>query len=141
MRTLLLFFLLLALNACSQKPQPINFGKDACHTCKMTIIDKKFGAEIITNKGKIFKFDDLICMVSFINSGSEYEISQKLIIDYQKENNFLDAEKTSYFVSESLHSPMNGNAAAFTNLEEAKKFQNDKPGEIMDWNGVFNRVK
>lgn len=143
MRLFILFFVFIAFNACSQQSEPINYGKDACHTCKMTIIDKKFGAEIVTRKGKIYKFDDLVCLVSFIktNAISNEEINNKLIIDYQKENNFLNAEQSVYFVSDDLHSPMNGNAAAFSEKAEAQKFQNGKKGIIMDWNEIFNKYK
>ncbi|HEY3387683.1 MAG TPA: hypothetical protein VGK46_14315, partial [Saprospiraceae bacterium] len=54
--------------ACSQDPEPLRYGKDTCYTCKMTLMDKKFGAELVTAKGKVYKFDDVNCMVNFINS-------------------------------------------------------------------------
>ncbi|MFL5807903.1 MAG: hypothetical protein ACJ749_00200, partial [Flavisolibacter sp.] len=55
--------LVLALNSCSTKPQPFAYGKDVCDDCSMTIMDPKFGGEIITKKGKVFKFDDAHCLV------------------------------------------------------------------------------
>jgi copper chaperone NosL len=36
--------------SCSNDPQPLQYGKDACYACKMTLVDKKFGAEIVTKK-------------------------------------------------------------------------------------------
>ena len=109
----------------------------------MTIIDKKFGAELVSTKGKIFKFDDLVCMVEYLNDGliSENDISKKLVIDHQTENNFIEVEKATFFVSNELHSPMNGNAAAFINQAAALKYQDDKQGLIMDWNQVYNKLK
>jgi hypothetical protein len=56
----------LLLPGCDSGPQPINFGKDSCAECNMTIVDKRFGAEFVTGKGKVFKFDDVNCMVEFI---------------------------------------------------------------------------
>ena len=143
MRIFVLFFVLTTFTACSQQPKPLKYGKDECSACKMTLLDKKFGAEIITNKGKIYKFDDLVCMVGFLkgNESITKEISKKLVTDYQKENSFIDAEKAFYFTSEDLHSPMNGNAAAFLTKEEALKFQNGKQGVIMDWSGVYTKLK
>ena len=44
------------LLACSVEPKPINYGRDACHFCKMTIVDNQHAAEIITLKGKAFKY-------------------------------------------------------------------------------------
>jgi len=72
-------FMLLFIS-CSTKPQPIQYGKDVCDHCKMTIVDQKFGGEIVTKKGKAYKFDDLICMAKFLGTGSvkEDDIAQKL---------------------------------------------------------------
>ena len=39
--------------------------KTPAYTCKMTLVDKKFGAEVVTKKGKVYKFDDLNCMIKF----------------------------------------------------------------------------
>jgi copper chaperone NosL len=134
---------ILFLEACNQGPQPISYGKDDCAACKMTIIDKKFGAEIISIKGKVFKFDDIICMIEFLNSGiiTENQISKKLVIDFQNENSFIEVEQATFYVSNELHSPMNGNAAAFINKEAAIKYQDGKQGLIMDWNQVYNKLK
>ena len=63
-----LFFLL--LTSCSTKPEPFAYGKDNCHTCKMGIMDPKFGTELITTKGKIYKFDDVSCMQYFLKSNT-----------------------------------------------------------------------
>jgi len=54
------------LTACSHEPDPIRYGKDACAHCKMTIMDKRFSAELITAKGKVFKFDAAECMAGFL---------------------------------------------------------------------------
>ena len=41
------------LTGCSTEPLPIRYGQDNCDFCKMTISDHRFGAEIVTKKGKI----------------------------------------------------------------------------------------
>ena len=53
--TLLAFFV---LTGCNPKPEKIAIGKDACAECKMTIMDPKFGGEIVSKKGKVFKNRD-----------------------------------------------------------------------------------
>ena len=51
--TILPFFLYLScFQSCNAGPVPIKPGKDNCQFCKMTISDIRFGAEIITAKGK-----------------------------------------------------------------------------------------
>ena len=47
------------------KQEEINYGVDACAYCKMNIVDPKFGAELITKKGRVYKFDAIECMVNY----------------------------------------------------------------------------
>src|SRR6185436_10723719 len=88
----------ISLLSCNVKPEPLTMGKDACYTCKMTLMDNKFGAEIVTKKGKIYKFDDLNCMINFNNSGYEPKenIEQRLVVDFTQTDKLIDATKTYY---------------------------------------------
>ena len=50
-------------------------------------MDPKFGGEVITKKGKIYKFDDLHCMVSFLKSGGsrlKKILRKNVIINFEK---------------------------------------------------------
>ena len=49
---------------CSPTVEPITFGDDQCTFCKMSIVDKRYGAEVLTTKGKVFKYDALECMIN-----------------------------------------------------------------------------
>jgi len=110
------FGLMLFITSCNTKPEPFAYGKDVCDDCKMTIMDPKFGGEIITKKGKIYKFDDSHCMIHFLKAGvvKEADIAQTVFIDYENQKNFLDVKTAFFVVSPQLKSPMNGNAAAFS---------------------------
>src|SRR5688572_13689262 len=83
--------------SCSTGPDPIHFGQDNCHTCKMTLMDNKFGAELVTKKGKIYKFDDMRCMVNYLNSGIEREdeFAHKMVINFANPGNLIDATEAS----------------------------------------------
>jgi len=52
MKVLFIIFLLGLTYGCTVEPEPLVYGADICHTCKMTLMDPKFGAEIITKNGK-----------------------------------------------------------------------------------------
>lgn len=129
--------------SCSTKPQPFESGKDSCHFCKMSITDTRFGAEIITKKGKVFKFDDLHCLVAFIKNGTEKEenISKNLTILFEKPNNFSEVKKAVFVFSQELRSPMGSNTAAFENKDAAEKFMKGKQGEILNWQQVYDKLK
>src|SRR5579875_449854 len=100
---MLMFF----LNACTVKPQPFAYGKDNCEDCSMTIMDPKFGGEIITKKGKVYKFDDTHCLVHFLKQGhvKEADIAQTVFVDYNNDKNFLDVKSSYFVVSDQLKSP------------------------------------
>jgi copper chaperone NosL len=131
----LLLILVLGFTSCSTKPQPIVFGEDHCHFCKMTIMDEKFGAELVTQKGKVYKFDDIKCLLDYYHSGDEsHEAYQhKLVVDFGGQGALLDATNALYLKSTEIRSPMNGQVAAFGSkplMEVANKKWN---GEYLSW--------
>ena len=107
--------LALAFWACSIEPEPLIYGKDQCHSCKMTLMDKKFGAELVTTKGKVYKFDDINCLFNFYNEGSvnKEDFRLKLVVDFSRPEKLIDAEKAVYLKSGEIKSPMASQVAAF----------------------------
>lgn len=100
---------------------PIKLNKDNCDFCKMTIADGRFGAELITDKGRVYKFDDISCMFRFANGNVKYSYSQRYVNDYSANNILIDANSAFYIYSNKVHSPMGGNVAAFAKKEIADK--------------------
>ena len=132
MKILLTIILFLSLLSCSIEPEPLHYSKDACHTCKMTLMDKKFGAELVTKKGKVYKFDDVNCMLTFYNSGgmAPDEFSHKLVVDFSHPSTLINAADAYYLKSPQVKSPMASQVAAFEkeeNMEDLKK----------QWNGIY----
>jgi copper chaperone NosL len=147
MKTISTAFLLFALSilasSCTPKTEPFNYGKDNCYFCKMGIADPKYGGEVITKKSKVYKFDDVICMVRYLQSGTlkENEIAKKVIINFEKENDFLDVGKAIFWVSPELRSPMGSNAAAFSTQQAAEKAIAGKEGQLMSWDVLYKKIK
>ena len=121
---------------------PFKYGKDDCYFCKMGIVDPKFGGEVITKKGKVYKFDDIICMVRFLKADGvkENDIEEKVVINAEKENAFLDVSNTIFCVSSELRSPMGSNAAAFSSQQAAEKAKAGKEGVLMNWDEIFKKI-
>jgi copper chaperone NosL len=139
---LMLMILPLVIISCGRKkPEPIAYGKDSCSECKMTIIDPKFGGEIITKKGKIFKFDDTHCIAKFmerraVEMGS---IHKTYFANYNKSGEWLEVEKAEFVVSSQFKSPMAGNAAAFASKAEADKKSAELAGsKTTNWATLYN---
>ncbi len=131
----------LLIAGCNPKAEKIMAGKDNCAECKMTIMDPKFGAEIVTKKGKVYKFDDAHCVATFLERRAVElnDIHQTLFVDYNDNNQFVKVKSVEFVVSSQLKSPMSGNAAAFKNASEAKKKSAEIEGsKVTNWATLYN---
>jgi len=131
-----LLFLML-MSSCSNSPESIDYGSDACQFCKMTIMDTNYGAELITPKGKIFKFDAVECMINFTTRNSDQSEGAALyVINYNDPHNWLSTESAMFLRSQKLPSPMGQYITAFESLEAAKVVQQQMGGEIQNFEEV-----
>jgi copper chaperone NosL len=142
MSRLILLFVILFVS-CSQNPESLVYGTDVCHFCKMTLVDKKFGAELVTNKGKVYKFDDVNCLLNFYNSGQEDEqgYKHKLVIDYLNPEKFVDATEAFYLKSSEIRSPMNSQVAAFSSKKDMDQYKKSWNGIYLAWGEVVTQFK
>ncbi|MES2647480.1 MAG: nitrous oxide reductase accessory protein NosL [Bacteroidota bacterium] len=130
--------LLFAVHGCTAKPQPVKYGSDACNFCKMTIMDKKFACEWITGKGKVFRFDDLHCLLSY--NKANYTEGKAYVNDYTGNGELLPANDLFYINAAAIKAPMGGNLAAFSNQIEAANFSRDNQGKLLSWTDVKNTL-
>jgi copper chaperone NosL len=128
----LLFF---GLMSCVSGPQPIKLGQDACSFCKMSIANNHFGAEMITKKGKVYKFDDMHCIAGFIKSNevASSDISEIWLVNYAEPHNFILAQKAFLLRSAELHSPMGANIANFDDENKLKDAMKNIKGKELTW--------
>ena len=133
---------MLALS-CSIDPVPLNWGQDQCDHCRMTIVDNKFGAEIVTKKGKIYKFDAVECMANFMKDGKiqQNEISKCFVIDASNPAQFIDAENATYLISENFPSPMGADLSAYGSRSDAEKSQANHKGDLRTWDDIKAKFK
>ncbi|MBX7044051.1 MAG: nitrous oxide reductase accessory protein NosL [Ignavibacteria bacterium] len=138
MNAIIILFSLLAVFGCSKETEPIEYGKDQCAHCRMTIVDNKFGAEMVTSKGKVYKFDAAECLVNFLNTGKvpESEAETLLVTNLESPGNFIDARSAAFLISPKLRSPMGENISAFSGRNAAEKFKEQYTGETYDWNSL-----
>ncbi|MCO5259110.1 MAG: nitrous oxide reductase accessory protein NosL [Crocinitomicaceae bacterium] len=121
----------------SKQVEPIRLNTDGCDFCKMTISDGRFGVEIITTKGRVYKFDDLKCMLNYVNENESTEIASYYINNYLGNNELIDATNAFYLHHVSLNSPMRGNFAAFVAESAAKEYSQEIEADILTWNEIL----
>lgn len=137
----ILIFLMLA--SCTMQPEPLVYGTDVCHFCKMTLMDNKFGAELVTKKGKVYKFDDMNCFLNFYNSGYETtdDFAHKLVVDFANPGKLIDATNGFYLKSPEIRSPMNAEVAAFERKEDMDIFKKKWKAIYLGWGEIVTQYK
>ena len=143
MNKLLIIGFCLVFVACSVKPEPLQYGVDACYTCKMTLMDNKFGAELVTQKGKVYKFDDMNCMLDFYHSKYESpdDLAFTLVINYDNPGQFIEARHALYAKSANIRTPMASGVAAFEDEMSYDKYNKDWKGIWLSWGEVQTQFK
>ena len=139
MRMILFISSLLFLSAsCSVEPEPINYGKDNCSHCEMAIMDNRYGSELVTDKGKIYKFDSVECLVEFLDSHKEGKEKYSLVLctSFDQPGKLVDARDSYILHCKNLPSPMGMYLTAFDNEKSATSFQEKYSGKIYSWNDL-----
>ena len=138
----LIIALFLTFYSCNVSPQAIDYGNDGCHFCSMTIVDKVHAAEIVTNKGKVYKFDASECMINFLKDFEDAsEVKLYLTNNYTEPEVLIDATKATFLISENIPSPMGAFLSAFKSKAEAEKMLTDKGGALYSWNELLAHFK
>jgi len=125
--------LLCLLFSCKVAPEQINYGNDACHFCKMTIVDQQHAAQYVTKKGKQFKFDAIECMVNEISEKEIEKIAIFLVSDYKEPGQMTSALDATYLISKEIKSPMGANLSAFESAQIANKTKDENGGALYSW--------
>lgn len=133
--------LYLILASCSIKPQPIDYGLDACYYCSMTIVDRQHAAQIVTEKGKVFKFDATECMMNHLNDMGSDDIALFLVNDYNKPGELINATKAFYLISEGIPSPMGEYLTAFGTKQGVEEALLIHEGNQLNWEQLKLRFK
>jgi len=135
--------ILFLLSACNVTEAPIEYGTDDCDYCKMIIMDHRYGSELVTDKGKVYKFDAAECLIEYLYFNEDISQSAKylLVTPYTTPNMLLDARMASYLVSGELPSPMGAYLTAFPDLNTAKKFQSEKGGDLYTWDVLYENFR
>lgn len=135
-----ILFVTATIVSCNVKPQALKLGVDNCSFCKMTVSDPRFGGELITKKGKIYKFDDVHCLLSFMKSSAVpgNEIRDVYLVTFDGHHGFIKADEALLLKSAALHTPMNGNVAAFIDFNDYQTTLKEVNGIASNWTKLMS---
>jgi len=135
----IVLLLLILLAGCGTTPSPIRYGQDNCDYCKMGITDRRFAFEVLTQKGKAYKFDDMHCLLGYLQSDrlSKSQIAEIYFADFSGNGRWAKAAASYLLRSPAIHSPMNGDIAAFVLLDSMNKYKNELQGQPVLWKDLY----
>ena len=130
----------LGLAGCEKGPRPVRYGQDECAECKMTLVDQHYGAEFVTARGKVFKFDDLNCLTAYLRRAANPPdpAAQSVVVDFTRPNHFLAVDQAWFLHHDALRTPMASSLAAFAaeaELEVVRR-QLGGGGRMLRWSAV-----
>lgn len=105
------------LIACSTEPEAIKYGEDACHFCDMTIVSKAHAAQVVSTKGKQFKYDAIECLVHDLQR-NKTDMAITLVANFTQPGKMVDVNEAQFIINDSINSPMGANLAAIKSASE-----------------------
>lgn len=127
----------LSLSSCNLGPEEIVYGTDGCHYCNMTIVDRQHASQIVTTKGKAFKFDAIECMVHSLKEEVDpATVKLYLINNFENPGELIDATTATYLVSKNIPSPMGAYLSGFEDVDTAEETMDKHQGELYNWKEI-----
>lgn len=141
--SILMLPILISISSCNVQPEPFKLGTDVCYMCKMGIVDLKFGSQIITKKGKVYKFDDIGCMIRLLKSGTfdSNAIKTMVVADFSHPNTFIPVDQSTFVSGQEIKSPMNFNLAAYTKESDANRNSENSAIKFYNWNVIYQQIE
>ena len=104
----------------------------------MTLADPRFGAEIITVRGRVLAYDDAGCAAEAIADGevAEGDVREVWVIDYSRPDRLISSDSAIFVRSQGLRTPMGSGVAATAGRDAARGLAVDLRGTVLDWRGV-----
>jgi copper chaperone NosL len=108
----------------------------------MAIVDRRFGCELITKKGKVYKFDATECLIHFI-AREEVSISETSMLftnTLDKPGELLQVEHCYFLQSENMPSPMGMFINPFHEKNLAMKYKKSQSGTVYQWDELKHHL-
>ncbi|SRR5579875_1123302 len=116
-------------------PYPIHFGSVECAYCHMVVSDRRFAAELVTKKGRVYYFDSIECLASFVaeRQVAQGDIHSMWVSDFAHPEQLVPAPSAFYLKTRRLHSPMQRNLIAFASSADRAQAIMSLGGTELSW--------
>ena len=118
----------------ARRPEPIVYGADTCAWCRMQIVDPRFGAELVTVKGRTVKFDSIECLVGYYKqAASAHDVASVWVSDLRHPGTLIDATHARFVDLGPGKAPMGRGWAAVADSSDAVAIGISDPSAIKRW--------
>lgn len=130
---------LLLTAACgAHEPVPIAYGVESCGYCRMQIIDPRFGAELVTLKGRTVKFDSIECLVAYYKQAAgAHDVASVWVSDLRHPGTLIDATHARFIDLGPGKAPMGRGWAAVADSSDALAIGITDPSAIKRWGDIL----
>ena len=129
-----------ALIGCGGGVRPLVAGTDACDFCRMTVSDVRYGAEVVARTGRVYTFDSIECVASWVTSSPLAAGAKGIWVADYSTGTLVRADSARYVRGGSLHSPMGRAITAFaagvTPVQLAERYG----GDVLRWQDVVSYI-
>lgn len=84
-----------------------------CSSCRMAISQKQFAAEIFDAEESVYKFDDIACMLRFLNQRQVVKPAAVFVSDYETRK-WIKGRSAMFVRTGKIETPMGGGMVAFS---------------------------
>ncbi len=127
---------LIGLISCEVKPGTMTYGTDVCAFCQMTLVDKQHAAQFVTEKGKVYRYDAIECMMNDLASAeaeNKPPVKFYMVADYANPGELIEASKAHFLITQGIPSPMGGFLSAFAERADLEEILEEHGGETLSW--------
>lgn len=117
-------------------PPEINYGRDICIECGMSIDDARFAAAYRLADGTEKKFDDVGGLLIHGRETGELDDATVWVSDFDDEV-LISAATAFYVPTKGVVSPMGHGILAFSDQTRADRAASDLDGEVIQWEQVL----
>jgi len=135
--TLCVLQIALSVGACDSGPRALVAREDACRYCRMTIDDVRFGAMVMTARGRIETFDSIECLASFVASIPVSAPPKGIwVADFETPARWVEVHRARFLHLANFRSPMGRDLAAFGQDVSPEALEQKYGGRVLDWTAV-----
>ncbi|MDT8436811.1 MAG: nitrous oxide reductase accessory protein NosL [Gemmatimonadota bacterium] len=139
-------FLVVGAACAPDGPATVRIGEDVCDHCRMTIEDRVFAAQLVTERGKAYRFDAIECLAGWVvereGPDSPAARARLWVADAREPGRWIRVEDAAFLHGPEIRSPMGGGLAAVpAGADPGSAAALAEGAERLDWDAVLDLAR